>query len=264
MPFIKKRGLRVDDKSRIVAGWASIANSKYDSDAKSGHSRQVVRESLGCIFVLIEDGRSGVFECRMHGLVAYDADRDAFAAVSRESPLLEGCPRIPDIATHVRLGSLYHLLVFLQEEGLLAVLREVFEDNQWHGRAFAHVLHGVLRDGSGITCDLFIEQTALAALLPMVDLNDLRCDSASFAKLGEDPVKITFFTAIVKWMRKKNPDFGHACHADATPSAKRARSGRNRCASRSSRTATSASLYGTRDFRATRWTRTCCGTSCTT
>ncbi len=73
MAFIRVQNLKRDGDGRVRSGSASVIDVAYDPDAKSGHSRQKVRESLGRVLWLSEDRRSGVFLSKTRGLVAYDA-----------------------------------------------------------------------------------------------------------------------------------------------------------------------------------------------
>ena len=45
----------------------------------------------------------------------------------------------------------------------------------------------------------------------------LDCDSSYFEKLSNDNLKVSFFRALIKEMRKTNPSFGVACYVDSTP-----------------------------------------------
>jgi hypothetical protein len=96
MAFIRVQNLKRDGDGRVRSGSASVIDVAYDPDAKSGHSRQKVRESLGRVLWLSEDRRSGVFLSKTRGLVAYDAGADAFSAVAPDDGRIAGCaPAIP-------------------------------------------------------------------------------------------------------------------------------------------------------------------------
>ena len=102
MAFIRVQNLKRDGDGRVRSGSASVIDVAYDPDAKSGHSRQKVRESLGRVLWLSEDRRSGVFLSKTRGLVAYDAGADAFSAVAPDDGRIAGCaPAIPTAEAHV-------------------------------------------------------------------------------------------------------------------------------------------------------------------
>ena len=61
MPFIKAQKVKRDESGRVVSGSASVVDTEYVAGAKY-HSRQRVRERLGRVVELAEDGRSGVFQ----------------------------------------------------------------------------------------------------------------------------------------------------------------------------------------------------------
>jgi hypothetical protein len=79
-----------------------------------------------------------------------------------------------------------------------------------------HTLHSVLRDGSRIRCDRFIERTFLSNVIGF-DTTILRTDTRYFDSLGEYDVKVEFFKRFVQQMRQKEPGFGRGCYVDSTP-----------------------------------------------
>lgn len=60
MAFIKAQKVRKDESGRIVSGSAAIVDTVYGHFG-SYHSRHVVRERLGKVLFLSDDGKSGVF-----------------------------------------------------------------------------------------------------------------------------------------------------------------------------------------------------------
>jgi hypothetical protein len=49
-------------------------------------------------------------------------------------------------------------------------------------------------------------------VLPDVPVERLGSDSPYFEKMGDDKLKVTFFTNFIKYQRKSNPDFGVGCY----------------------------------------------------
>ena len=126
MPFIKAQKVRRDGSGRIVSGSASVVDTEYVAGAKY-HSRQRVRERLGRVVELAEDGRSGVFRSPTRGLVRYDADSDSFEPVGRgDGTLADEASEFPEPSAHVVAGDSLLLLSILESSGLLAVLGSAF------------------------------------------------------------------------------------------------------------------------------------------
>ena len=80
-----------------------------------------------------------------------------------------------------------------------------------------HILHGILKDGSRISCDNFIRKSFASYLFPDVPAPSLHSDTRFFGMLGDDHVKMSFFRTFVSAMQKKDPDFGKGCYVDSTP-----------------------------------------------
>lgn len=215
MAFIKVRNLKKNSAGQYQSGTAAVVDVSYDADA-AGHSRQTVRERLGKVAWLSDDKKEGIFLSPTRGLVFYDVRSDEFKGVSRDDPRVEGCAWIPPAQNHANFGDAYLLLSFLKRSGFLGVLMQVFEEQELRERLLAHVLHGFLRDGSSIKCSTFIEQSAAAYLLPNVVLSNLACDYRYFQIMGKDSTKLSFFRALVAWMRRKEPEFGKGCYVDST------------------------------------------------
>ena len=217
MAFIKAQKVICDDNGRIISGSASIVDAVYVHTGRKSHSRQQVRERLGKVLYLSDDRKSGVFLSPTRGLVAYDAVTDSFALVEKGDPRIEGDILFPETEIHTVFGDTYLLLAFLEKCGLLPILRSVFPKDEAYERALAHVLHGVLKDGSRISCDNFIQKSFASYVLEDVPVGSLHSDTRFFSTLGDDRTKMTFFRTFVSFMQKKDADFGHGCYVDSTP-----------------------------------------------
>jgi len=124
----------------------------------------------------------------------------------------------PDAPAHTVFGDAHLFLSFLEKSGVADVLRDVFPQKKALERVMCHVLHGVLRDGSRISCDNFVARSFASYLAPDVPPASLRSDSRFFAMLGDDAVRLSYFRAFVARMRGSNPAFGKACcYVDSTP-----------------------------------------------
>lgn len=97
------------------------------------------------------------------------------------------------------------------------VLKIAFPDEIERERVLCHILHSILRDGSRISCDNFIEKSFASYVLDDVPTASLRCDTAYFNMMGKDSVRLAFFKAFVERMRKTNPNFGKCCYVDSSP-----------------------------------------------
>ena len=216
MPFIRTQKIVYDEQHRIVSGSASIVDVKYVPSQGRAHSKQTVRESLGAV-VLLESKRKGIFLSKTRGLVEYDADMDAFTPVEADDERLTDSRITFTPSVHVVFGDVYGLLHFLHKSGFLSILQTVFPDKLQYERLLAHTLHGVLKDGSRISCDDFIAKSVASFLIPEVPLISLKSDSVFFGFMGADEAKMKFFKAYVSAMRENNPKFGRGCYVDSTP-----------------------------------------------
>ena len=217
MAFIKAQKIVYDESGRIISGSASVVDAVYVRTGGNAHSRQQVREKLGKVLYLSDDRKKGIFLSPTRGLVEYDSVSDSFSPVEKDDPRINGEILFPQTEIHTVFGDAYLLLNFLEKCGLLSVLRSVFPKDEEYERVLCHILHGILRDGSRISCDNFIRKSFASYLFPDVPASSLHSDTRFFGMLGDDHVKMTFFRTFVSAMQKKVPDFGKGCYVDSTP-----------------------------------------------
>ena len=217
MAFIKAQKIVYDDSGRIISGSASVVDAVYVRTGGSAHSRQQVREKLGRVLYLSADRKTGVFLSPTRGLVEYDSVSDSFSPVEKDDPRINGETLFPQTEIHTVFGDAYLFLNFLEKCGLLSVLRSVFPKDEEYERVLCHILHGILKDGSRISCDNFIRKSFASYLFPDVPAPSLHSDTRFFGMLGDDHVKMSFFRTFVSAMQKKDPDFGKGCYVDSTP-----------------------------------------------
>lgn len=217
MSFIKAQKIVYDNSGRIISGSASLVDAVYISTGGRAHSRQQVRERLGRVLYLSENRKRGIFLSPTRGLVEYDALSDSFSPVEKDDPRIDGEALFPQTEIHTVFGDAYLLLDFLEKLGLLSVLQAVFPKKETYGRVLCHILHGILKDGSKISCDNFIQKSFASYLFSDVPIPTLHSDTRFFSLLGEDSIKVSFFQGFVAAMQKKNPDFGKGCYVDSTP-----------------------------------------------
>ena len=219
MAFIRVQKLVRDTEGNILSGSAAIKESQYVKDGGKFHSRQIVCERLGKVVWLAPDGKSGIFLSPQRGLVSYDSVSDSFEEVSRSDERLSGSgvDVFPDTEIHTVFGDAHLLLCFLAKIGMTEILKTAFPEETERERILCHILHGILRDGSRISCDNFIEKSFASYILGDIPTASLRCDTAYFSMMGRDDARISFFKAFVEKMRKTNPDFGKCCYVDSTP-----------------------------------------------
>ena len=216
MAFIKAQKLVRDENGMITSGSAAIVDTVYGNYG-SYHAKHVVRERLGKVFYLSPDKRTGIFLSPTRGLVEYNADVDAFQTVEKDDPRIPADLVFPQTEIHTVFGDTYLLLKFLEKSGFLSVLRSAFSKRSEYERVLCHLLHGVLKDGSRISCDNFIMKSFASYVLPDVPVGSLRSDTVYFATMGKDSSKVSFFKAFVSMMQVKDPSFGKGCYVDSTP-----------------------------------------------
>lgn len=216
MAFIKAQKLVYDGNGNITSGSAAIVDTQYGNFG-TYHAKHTVREKLGKVQWLSEDKKIGIFMSETRGLVEYNAVTDVFSPVEKDDKRLNGTETFPEGRIHTVFGDSYMLLKFLENERLLPVLKSVFQKNPDYERLLCHILHGVLKDGSKISCDDFISKSFASYILSDVPLASLRSDTYFFTMMGDDKTRIAFFSQFVKMMRKENPEFGKGCYVDSTP-----------------------------------------------
>lgn len=217
MAFIKAQKIIRDESGNVISGSAAVVDSVYVKTGSKSHSRQVVREKLGRVLYLSEDKKLGVFQSPTRGLVEYDASTDSFSEVDRNDLRINAEEFFPEPEIHTVFGDAYLLLQFLEKCGLISVLRSVFSKDEAYERVLCHILHGVLKDGSRISCDNFIDKSFASYVFGNVPIGSLHSDTRFFTLLGDDRAKMSFFKAFVAHMQKKDPAFGKGCYVDSTP-----------------------------------------------
>ncbi len=216
MAFIKAQKLVYDERGNITSGSAAIVDTQYGNFG-SYHAKHTVREKLGKVLWLSEDKKSGIFMSQTRGLVEYNAVTDVFSSVEKDDERLTGTETFPESQIHTVFGDSYMLLKFLENEDLIPVLKSVFQKNPDYERLLCHILHGVLKDGSKITCDDFVSKSFASYILSDVPLSSLKSDTYFFTMMGDDKTRIAFFREFVKKMREYDPEFGKGCYVDSTP-----------------------------------------------
>lgn len=217
MAFIKAQKIVRDDSGNVISGSAAVVDSVYIKTGGKSHSRQEVREKLGRVLYLSKDRKVGVFQSPTRGMVEYNASTDCFSEVDRDDPRINTEDFFPEPEVHTVFGDTYLLLQFLEKCSLLSVLRSVFPKDEAYGRVLCHLLHGILKDGSKISCDNFIDKSFASYVFDDVPVGSLHSDTRFFTLLGNDRVKMSFFQAFVSYMQKQNPAFGKGCYVDSTP-----------------------------------------------
>lgn len=216
MPFIKIQKLKYDENGKIESGSASIVDTIY-VPGRSAHSKQSIRERLGKIIELAPDHRSGKFISPSRGLVQYDADTDCFTELSADDLDIAASNFANEPMIHVVFGDVYLLLKSVQQTGFISVLRNLFPKEEQFQRMMCHIIHGILKDGSHIGCDDFIEKSFASYVFDKILISTLRTDTRYFETMGDDRLKMKFFKSYIQYMRKKNPKFGRGCYVDSTP-----------------------------------------------
>ena len=222
--FLRFRNLKTDENGNVVSGTGVILTSKYNKNPNSNnHSKQEVQERLGKV-VEVYGPKRALFQSPTRGLVIYDGNTNTFSdPLTKEeiekSPTTEHTKGkiFPDSCVHTVFGDVYLLLESMKQSGIIDVFKAAFPDRVFLERLLCHVLHGILRDGSKITCDDFIHKSFASYFTEDVPNSSLKSDTAFFSAMGKDEVRIAFFEQYVELMRKEHPDFGNACIVDSTP-----------------------------------------------
>ena len=217
MAFIKAQKIVRDDSGRVKSGSAAIVDAVYVSTGTKSHSKHQVREKLGRVLYLSDDKKEGIFQSPTRGLVEYNASSDSFSAVDKNDPRINTEELFPEPEVHTVFGDAYLLFRFLEKCGLLSVLRNVFPKDEAYERTLCHVLHGILKDGSRISCDNFIQKSFASYVFDKVPVGSLHSDTRFFSLLGDDKVKMSFFKTFVSYMQGRDPSFGKGCYVDSTP-----------------------------------------------
>lgn len=217
MAFIKAQKIIRDDSGRVISGSAAIVDAVYVSTGTKSHSKQQVREKLGRVLYLSDDKKEGIFQSPTRGLVEYNASSDSFSIVDRNDPRINTEELFPEPEVHTVFGDAYLLLLFLEKCGLLSVLRNIFPKDEAYERTLCHVLHGILKDGSRISCDNFIQKSFASYVFDKIPVGSLHSDTRFFSLLGDDKVKMSFFQTFVSYMQDRDPSFGKGCYVDSTP-----------------------------------------------
>jgi hypothetical protein len=216
MAFIKVQKLIRNEDGAVVSGSASLVDVFYVKDG-AYHSRQQIRECLGQVIHLNSAGKTGIFMSPTRGLVGYDAATDTFCAIEKDDSRIRGLNVFSMMDVHTVFGDSYLILKFLEKSRLIGILRGVFPKKQDYERILCHIIHGVMRDGSKISCDNYIAKSFASYVLADIPLSTLRTDTAFFRLMGKDSTRMSFFAAFIKTMRAKSPGFGKGCYVDSTP-----------------------------------------------
>lgn len=208
MAFIKTQKIVRSEDGTIISGSAAIVDSVYVNTGRKDHSKQEVREKLGKVLFLSKDKKSGIFLSPTRGLIEYDSRSDSFENVSVDDPRIICHNLVPETEIHTVFGDAFLLLSLLEKYGLIQVFKAVFPKDEEFERVLAHVLHGVLKDGSRISCDNFLRKSFASYITSEVPLSTLHSDTSFFTIMGADHVKVAFFKAFIAFMQKQDPAFG--------------------------------------------------------
>ena len=221
--YIKYQNLRRDESGIIISGSASIIETKYIpnkvGDRTKSHSQQNTLGRLGKVIWRNETNpHQGIFNSPIHGLVAYDAEKDEFSEVDPNDSRLHGTKfqRKMDLV-HTNFGNTYLFFSEMEKSGYMEVLRSSFSDSILYQKLLIHLAHDCLKNGSFIKCGEFLKNSFLSYLLTDIPPGILDCDSSYYHALSDDDLKVTFFKELIKKMRSSYPDFGRCCYVDSTP-----------------------------------------------
>lgn len=216
MPCIKVQKLVKDENGSILSGSASVVESVYNPKIK-GKSQKKVMERLGKVVYINPEHNCGIFLSPTRGLIQYDSKKNEFSDVSPDDPRIDDPKLFVEPEVHTLFGDTYLIFAFLKKCGMVQVLRESFPKDSDYEKVLCHIIHGICRNGSHISCDDFYTRSFASYALPDIPVEKLGSDSSYYEKMGDDTVKLSFFQSFVKFMREKNPQFGKGCYVDSTP-----------------------------------------------
>ena len=212
MTFIRVQKGRKDVAGNYIGGSASLVNCHYMPESDNPYKQELV-ESLGKIVFLDSDRKKGTFLSKTRGLVEYDVDSGLFKSVSDPSLKEEFCDFRP---SETVFGDSYVVLEMMKSSGMIGILNSISKNEFFAEKLLCHTVYEVLKNGTKITCDRFIERSFLSSVL-QVRPQVLRTDSEFFKTMGKFDTRKHFFKEFVQLMRKRNPKFGTACYVDSTP-----------------------------------------------
>ena len=216
MAFIRVQYLKYDDNNNIIGGIASLKQSVYIKGEKY-HSKQVTIESLGKVLYLRDDMKFGIFNSPTRGIVSYNVETNAFEEISLDDERIKDKNIKVNKKVHTVFGDAYLLVEFLKISKFTDIFKNMFESDREYIKFVGHLSHGVLKDGSHITCNNFIQKSFLSYLIDDLQLGTLKSDSRFFKMLGDDNIKISYFKNYIKQMKEIYPDFGKSSYVDSTP-----------------------------------------------
>ncbi len=216
MAFIKVQKLIYNSDGNIVSGSAAIVDTIYDKTRKY-KVKHIVIEKLGKVIALSDDRKSGIFLSPTRGLIEYNVINDTFNDVEpNDSRIIHSRIATPN-KVHTVFGDVYFLLTFLKDSNMLFILQNTFEKRKDYERTLCHILHGILKNGSKITCDNFIAKSFASLIFKNIQISSLKTDTYFYKLLGDDNIRLSFFKNFVSVMQGKNPKFGKGCYVDSTP-----------------------------------------------
>lgn len=216
MSFLRLQNIVRDADGTVIKGSASIMETVYDRD-RTHKSRQLVIERLGKVVWYDADRRQGIFQSESRGLVGYDEELKGFFEVKPDDVRIRHhvCLEAP---RHFVFGEADLFLSFMEKEGYTGLLKGIFRKEEDFSRVMCHVAHTVMRNGSRIRCDDFVENSLLAYCIKGLSTGSLASDTAYFTMMGRDETRLAVFRGYVGLMRKRYGDgFGQGCFVDSTP-----------------------------------------------
>lgn len=106
---------------------------------------------------------------------------------------------------------------FLEKHGYAGLLKDVFPKTADYARVLMHTFYGVMKTGSKVHCDSYIEKSFASYLADGILIPSLYPDTRFFDILGDDGIRSSFFRSFIERKRKDNPSFGRSCYVDSTP-----------------------------------------------
>lgn len=221
--FIKYQKIVRDDSGIILSGSAALLESSYlpnkDGNRTKSHSRQSVVEKLGKVIWIDKDDRNqAIFQSPTRGLVFYNLHSDEFIPVTPDDRRLCGTKFESQLArVHTNFGSPYLFFSELEKTPFMNILRKTFTDQRLYKKVIIHLGHDCLKNGSSVKCGDFLMASCLSHIADGIPFSTLNCDSAYYAALSDDSLKVAYFKAVIAEMRKSHPEFGRCCYVDSTP-----------------------------------------------
>ena len=141
--------------------------------------------------------------------------RDMFSNVDREDIRIKSSGLFQKPLTQAVFGDAFLILSFMEQRGLIELLRRCFPQQKEYRRVLCHLVHSAAMGDCKTPCGDYTAKSFLSYLLQDIPVSSLDADAGYFTFMGREAVKLLFFKGFVALMRETHPNFGKRCYIDA-------------------------------------------------